>query len=167
MRIILGLLILLSACKSGPRKQSVSFKDLEPLQGNWSGTQSVLLSDDQTVTNFPTQVDIYLLKDSLQLDVITNYTDGHQERETGILSIHKNDSILSFGASEYIIQDVIKTKGELTVIAYKEDEDNDKPAGIRLTIRKRAKELIMLREVKYTGTEKYFTRINLELKRNK
>jgi hypothetical protein len=164
MRIILALLILCSACKSGPKKQSVSFKDLEPLQGNWSGNQAVLLSDDQTITNYPTQVEVALLNDSLELSVTNTYPDGHQETEQGTLSINK-DSILSFGPSEYLIQDVIKTKGELTIVAFKEDEDNDKPAGIRLTLGKRAKELVILREVKYKGTEKYFTRINLELKR--
>jgi hypothetical protein len=163
MKIILSLLVILTACKSGPQKDSVSFKDLEPLQGNWTGTQSVLLNDDQTVSDYPTQLAVNLLKDSLELSVTNTYVDGHQETEKGILSINKNGSILNLGPSEYEILDITRTKDDLKIVAYKEDEDNDKPAGIRLTIIMRAKELIMLREVKYKGTEKYFTRINLDL----
>jgi hypothetical protein len=106
---------------------------------------------------------VTLLKDSLELIVTNTYIDGHQETEKGILSINKNGSILSLGQSEYEIQDITRTKDDLKIVAYKEDEDNDKPAGIRLTIIMRARELTMLREVKYKGTEKYFTRINLDL----
>ncbi|MEO6541716.1 MAG: hypothetical protein ABIN74_12010, partial [Ferruginibacter sp.] len=153
MRIILVLFIFLSACNSGRQKDAVSFKDLEPLQGNWSGKQAVLSNDDLSVTDYPTTMLISLLKDSLELSVTNTYTDGHQETEKGILSINKDGSQLSLGPGEYTIQKITRTKDELTIMAFKTDEDNDKPADIRLTTIIRANELIMLREVKYTGTD--------------
>ena len=142
-KIILGSLIFLSACNSGS-KDTVSFKDIEPLQGNWVGVQSILFNDDSTVSNYPTQLAVGLLKDSLELNITNIYDDGHQETEKGILSINKDGSKLSFGASEYDIREVSKIKDGLTIVAYKEDEDNDKPAGIRLTITMQTKELTML-----------------------
>ena len=146
----------------------VSFKDIEPLQGNWSGTKAVLLNDDYILLNYTTKLVVTLLNDSLELYFTTTEFDLNEvpkEIEKGFLSIYKNGSKLSFGSREYDIQNVTRTKEELTIVAVKEDEDNDKPADIHLTIKIRAEELIILRQVKYKGTEKYLTRINMELKR--
>jgi len=167
MRVILGLLILLTACNSGPQKDAVSFKDLESLQGNWSGTQALLLSDDKTVINYPAKLLATLLKDSLELSITNAFTDGHQETEKGILSINENSSMLILGGSEYQIREVIRTNDDLTISAYKEDEDNEQQAKIRLTINIKATELMILREVKYLGTVSFLKRIDLKLKKDR
>jgi len=163
MKIILSLLILFSACKSGMQKDHLSFKDFEPMQGNWFGIQMVLFNDDSTGFNYPSKVTVALLKDSVEINMTNTYADGHQETEKGILSINKNGSILSLGASEYDVKDVIRTKDELAIFAYKEGEDNDRPATIRLQIVIRAKVMAVFKHIKYDGSEDYFTRISLSL----
>jgi len=164
MRIILGLLVILSACNSGPKKDSVSFKDLEPLQGTWSGKQDILASDDTTWISYNTTLAVTALKDTLELGFSFKSADGEELKETGTFYIHGDGTKLNFGPSEYNIQSVNRTKDDLVISAMKEDEDNDKQADIRLTIGIHSnRNLTMMREVKYKGTANFFKRIDLKL----
>lgn len=164
MRIILGLLIFLSACKGGEQKDTVSFKDLEPLKGTWTGKQDILASDDTSWVSYPTTLEISTLKDTLELGFSFRAANGEELEEKGIFYIHEDGKKLNFGPSEYNIQSVNRANNDLTIIAMKEDEDNDKQADIRLTIGIHSnRNLTMLREVKYKGTEKFFKRIDLKL----
>ncbi|MEO6252610.1 MAG: hypothetical protein ABIO79_04860 [Ferruginibacter sp.] len=174
MRIILSLLIFLSACNSGPKKDTVSFKDLEPLQGNWSGVQDVLAADDTTWTNYKTTLVITALKDSLQLDFSLSQSAEEEIKEIGILYIHEDGKKMNFGPSEYTIDSVKRGKDYLVITAIKEDVDNDKQADIRLTIGIRpgsisrySRIVTIRREVKYKGTEMFFTRIVLGVGKEK
>jgi hypothetical protein len=166
MRIILGLLIFLSACNNAEKKDSVSFKDIETLKGSWAGKQDILASDDSTWVTYQTTLKVNPVKDSLELGFNFTAANGEELAETGILYIHENGKKLNFGPSEYNIQSVNRTAEDLTIVAGKEDEDNEKQADIKLTIGIHSnKSLTMLREVKYKGTDKTFTRIDLKLGR--
>ncbi|HMK02599.1 MAG TPA: hypothetical protein VK489_00325 [Ferruginibacter sp.] len=166
MRIILGLLIFLSACKSGERKDTVSFKDIETLGGSWSGKQDILAPDDSTWLTYPTTLLVAVLKDSLELGFSFKQADGENLAEQGVFYIHEDGKKLNFGPSEYNIESVKRTRDDLVIVAGKEDEDNEKQADIRLTIGIYSNTgLTMMREVKYKGTENFFKRIDLKLGR--
>jgi hypothetical protein len=166
MRIILVLFVLFIACKGGQGTDSISFKDLEPMQGTWFGSQVGFYDNDSTGFSYPCKLEVKNLKDSLELNMINTYADGHEETEKGVISIHKNGTVLRLGPSEFVIKEVIKTKDELAINAYKEEGDNDKPATIRLQFLIRENGMDISRDVKYKGAADYFNRVHLKVSKN-
>ena len=142
-------------------------KDLAGLPGSWTGTLTYTdYSDDKKQVVLPTSLTIADLKDSLSLTY--SYTEPNKKivTEVGSLYVYEGGETLFYDGNEFDIVAVRRLGDRLTIIADREGMDNNKEADIRETFIIGPATLNVHKEVKYEGTEKYFMRNQLNLKKN-
>jgi hypothetical protein len=166
MKIICSILLFgLCQLAAAQNKDGISQKDIKTLAGNWEGTLVYLdYSDDETPVTMLTSLHIADLGDSLLLNFLYQEPNGKKVSDQSIMRIVDNGDKLVYDGEELFITEIRRRGVKLTIIAENESTDNGKPAEIRQTFIIGPGILNIIKEARYEGMKKYFTRNQLELK---
>ncbi len=163
MKIIFSIAFFFFSVATSAQRNSASMKDLKGLQGNWGGQLTYTdYSDDKKQVTLPTTLAIVDMNDSIGLSFIYTEPTGKTVTEKSSMRIYEDGKNMSYEGKGYDI-DAVRRNGErLTIIIETEGTDNNKTADIRFTFIIGPAVFNIQKQVKYEGTEKYFTRNTLQ-----
>lgn len=167
MKIIVHILFFLLPAFSFAQKKELTYKDLKGLTGNWAG-QLVYTdySDDKTQVTLPTKLEVVDMNDSVALNFTYMEPNGKTVMDKGSLRTYEEGKKLWYDGFEFDILAVRRNGERLIVIAEREGPDNNKQADIRETFVIGPMVFYIKKEVKYEGTDKFFTRNGMQFKKN-
>jgi hypothetical protein len=163
MKIILtGLCFFLSAL-SFAQNRGFTYKDLKGLEGNWAG-QLVYTdySDDIKQVSLQASLSVIDMKDSLGMSFMYTEPNGKTVTDKYSMRIYGNGEKLVYDGMEFDISAVRRSGPRLVVIVEREGTDNNREADIRETFIIGPAVFNIQKEVRYEGSEKYFTRNKIQ-----
>ncbi len=176
-RLISAVLLALAAARPASA-QPASAQPADPLApfrrlaGEWAGTLTYTdYTDDATRVELGVRIGVAERRDSLgapALELRYAYTEPDGRAVEGgrdLLVPGTDPARVSFGDHGWAVLARDTTGGRLRLVVEREGDDNDRPATIRETLTATGDAWTLLKEIRYSGTDRFFERHTYALRR--